>query len=94
MNIWDKTINVTTEIAQKLIENQFSYKVNNIKFLGSGYDNSAFLVNQEIVFRFPHLVRNRIVQSLFPSNFITTILFVGESFLGNSCFKQCKKYNC
>jgi len=39
---------------QKLIEQDFpDFKVQEIKYLGSGWDNAAMLVNQQFVFRFP-----------------------------------------
>lgn len=38
---------------KKYIERDFpNFKVNEIKYLGSGWDNAAFLVNNEYVFRF------------------------------------------
>jgi aminoglycoside phosphotransferase (APT) family kinase protein len=53
-NIWDKTIDVKEALVSELISSQFELKASVIKSLGEGYDNSAFLVNDKYVFRFPH----------------------------------------
>lgn len=53
-NIWDKTIEVTPDMVQALLSSQFNLKAATIELLGQGFDNTAFLVNQQFVFRFPH----------------------------------------
>lgn len=53
-NIWDKTIEVTPSLVQALLKSQFNLETMSIQLLGQGFDNTAFLVNQEFVFRFPH----------------------------------------
>ncbi|MFO1259116.1 MAG: hypothetical protein U1E78_11995 [Gammaproteobacteria bacterium] len=53
-NIWDKTIDINESLVRELIFSQFGLKVYSIEALGEGYDNSAFLINDKFVFRFPH----------------------------------------
>ncbi len=53
-NIWDKTIEVTPDMVQALLLSQFNLEATTIELLGQGFDNTAFLVNQQFVFRFPH----------------------------------------
>ncbi|MBX4199301.1 aminoglycoside phosphotransferase family protein [Candidatus Saccharibacteria bacterium] len=49
-----KVMPAPVEDYQKLIEQDFpDFKVQEIKYLGSGWDNAALLVNQQFVFRFP-----------------------------------------
>ena len=52
-NIWDKTINIDEILISELLKKQFNIEVMEIKHLGEGYDNIAYLINNEIVFRFP-----------------------------------------
>lgn len=52
-HIWDQTININQELAKKLIEEQFNLKVSTIELLGEGFDNVAYIINKEFVFRFP-----------------------------------------
>lgn len=54
VHLWKKTIEIDNALAEKLIEQQFSFNVNQISALDEGWDNTAFLVNNEIIFRFPH----------------------------------------
>ncbi|MFN7038085.1 MAG: phosphotransferase [Alphaproteobacteria bacterium] len=53
-NIWDKTIQINEELVKKLLFNQFDICINDIELFGEGFDNSAYLINKEFVFRFPH----------------------------------------
>ncbi|MBI2792295.1 MAG: phosphotransferase [Gammaproteobacteria bacterium] len=55
-NIWDKTTQITSALAQELIKSQFSIEIEKIQLFGEGFDNTAFLVNNEYVFRFPHRI--------------------------------------
>lgn len=53
-NPWNETISVSTDLARTLIEGQFpQICLKKITFLGEGWDNKAFLINDEIIFRFP-----------------------------------------
>lgn len=52
--LWEAERVVTPAAARELIESQFSdLKVAEISLLGNGWDNTAFLVNGNLVFRFP-----------------------------------------
>lgn len=53
-NLWDKTFNITEAMIRTLLKKQFGLTVDTLTTLGEGFDNSAFLVNSNIVFRFPH----------------------------------------
>ncbi|MCS5709850.1 phosphotransferase [Candidatus Berkiella aquae] len=53
-NIWDKTIDIHEGLVRHLLKEQFALTVENFSILGEGFDNSAFLINNEWVFRFPH----------------------------------------
>ena len=53
-HLWKKTIDIDASLAKKLIEKQFSLRVNQISALDEGWDNTAFLINNELIFRFPH----------------------------------------
>jgi len=49
-----KVMPAAVEEYQKLIEQDFpEFKIESIKYLGSGWDNAAMLVNEQYVFRFP-----------------------------------------
>ena len=51
---WVAEVNVTEELAGALIESQFpSLKPVRLEAYGEGWDNSAFLINDELIFRFP-----------------------------------------
>lgn len=52
-NIWDQTIQIDIKKAIKLIEAQTDLSIDDIRLIGEGFDNLAFLVNQQYVFRFP-----------------------------------------
>lgn len=51
---WNKTFAIDTQQARNFIESQFSIAVQTICHFGEGFDNTAFLVNESLVFRFPH----------------------------------------
>lgn len=53
-NRWDATIHIDALLAEKIIKNQFpELNLQSIRFLGEGWDNTVFLVNDKTVFRFP-----------------------------------------
>jgi aminoglycoside phosphotransferase (APT) family kinase protein len=55
---WQGEIDVTSEIARQLVRSQFpALDASDVRPLGSGWDNTAFLVDRSIVFRFPRKVR-------------------------------------
>lgn len=57
-----ESTSVSIEQYQKLIEQDFSQlKIESIKYLGSGWDNAAVLVNEQYVFRF--------LRGLFDANY-------------------------
>lgn len=51
---WNKTIHVDEELARQLIESQLGITTNSIRLLDEGWDNSVYLINEELIFRFPH----------------------------------------
>jgi aminoglycoside phosphotransferase (APT) family kinase protein len=51
--MWTQTIPIDPELAKRLVESQFDLTVSSISLLGEGWDNLAYLVNSEYVFRFP-----------------------------------------
>jgi aminoglycoside phosphotransferase (APT) family kinase protein len=54
MNQWDADVVLTSDMAILLIEKQFSrLSPVRLTLFGEGWDNSAFLVNNKYVFRFP-----------------------------------------
>lgn len=53
-NMWDKTFEITQVMIRGLLKKQFGLTVDTLTPLGEGFDNSAFLINGNIVFRFPH----------------------------------------
>lgn len=53
-NPWDAEIPIDLELAKNLIQSQFKeFKDQKIEPFAQGWDNEAFLVGAEIVFRFP-----------------------------------------
>jgi aminoglycoside phosphotransferase (APT) family kinase protein len=51
---WSATIDISENDVAKLIQMQFpSLTVENVSYLGEGWDNKVFLVNGNYVFRFP-----------------------------------------
>lgn len=54
MNPWNPEQLVKPNLARQLIETQFpNLTPVSLKFFGEGWDNTAYLVNQHLVFRFP-----------------------------------------
>lgn len=53
-NLWNKTIDINKLLAKQLIESQKLLQVDHIEKLDEGWDNTAFLVNDQFIFRFPH----------------------------------------
>ncbi len=53
--LWHSDIKITESAVQRSIENQFPMlaPLQNIKLIGEGWDNKVFLINNEIIFRFP-----------------------------------------
>lgn len=52
--MWEGTISITAETAAHLIQTQFpSINVEDLRYLGEGWDNTVFLLNGQYVFRFP-----------------------------------------
>ncbi|MGE0266464.1 MAG: phosphotransferase [Candidatus Obscuribacterales bacterium] len=51
---WDAELVVDEDLARKLVADQFDcLAIETIEHLGSGWDNTAYLINGELVFRFP-----------------------------------------
>ncbi len=53
-HIWNKTVEIHEAMVSKLLKDQFNLAITSLSVLGEGFDNSAFLVNNQWVFRFPH----------------------------------------
>jgi len=53
---WHPDIDITTTLAKNCIGKQFSAlnPITDIKVIGEGWDNKVFLVNNSVIFRFPH----------------------------------------
>lgn len=53
-NRWDPENIIEPSIALEMIKNQFpKLDAQKIEYLGAGYDNTTYLINDEYVFRFP-----------------------------------------
>jgi aminoglycoside phosphotransferase (APT) family kinase protein len=52
-NIWDQTIFIDEILVKKLLVSQLNIQVESLELIGEGFDNLAYLVNNEFVFRFP-----------------------------------------
>jgi aminoglycoside phosphotransferase (APT) family kinase protein len=51
---WQQTIPIGDALARKLIAAQFpEINIDSFKYLGEGWDNKVYLINNELVFRFP-----------------------------------------
>ncbi len=51
---WDPEQTIEPQTAQKLIHEQFpSLRAERIRLLGAGWDNTAYIIDEEIIFRFP-----------------------------------------
>jgi aminoglycoside phosphotransferase (APT) family kinase protein len=54
VNPWNEDVKLDVGMAVTLIEEQFqNLKVTNIVFLGSGFDNNVYQINNKYLFRFP-----------------------------------------
>ncbi len=54
MPVWDADVELSESIASRLIAGQFpELPIIEAKLIGEGWDNAAYLVNEEWVFRFP-----------------------------------------
>ncbi len=58
-HLWDKTTQVTPDLVIALLTSQRLIDIKEIQLLGEGFDNTAFLINNEYVFRFPHRIEAR-----------------------------------
>ena len=55
MAVWTPDVELSEQIVQSLIESNFpNLAPVRLKFLGAGFDNQAYLVNDDVVFRIPH----------------------------------------
>lgn len=54
INVWDKTTQISGDVVAELLKSQFSIDIKEKQLLGEGFDNTAYLINNEWVFRFPH----------------------------------------
>ncbi len=50
---WNQTILIDENTIKNLIESQHKISVESIKLLDQGWDNLAYLINDEFIFRFP-----------------------------------------
>lgn len=52
---WLAEYPISLETAQRLIQKQFpELKINDIRLLGEGFDNTVIQINEDYAFRFPH----------------------------------------
>lgn len=52
-HLWKQTIGINENIARELIETQHQISVREITLLDEGWDNLVYLVNGNLIFRFP-----------------------------------------
>lgn len=71
---WKQTIHIDETLAKKLIETQHAIEVHEIKILDQGWDNVAFLINHDLIFRFPR--RDIALQCM--ENECTILPFIAE----------------
>src|SRR5690242_1243996 len=65
MNAWDADIHLSHEAAHELVRAQFEGLASErFTLLSSGWDNDAYLADDEIVFRFP---RRKVAANLIES---------------------------
>jgi len=50
---WEQTIKIDVELAHELIRDQFNLSIRTITLLDEGWDNAVYLVNDDLIFRFP-----------------------------------------
>ena len=53
MNPWDAEVDVTTDLATRLVRGQFPDLAGELRRLGTGWDNDVFSVGGSVAFRFP-----------------------------------------
>lgn len=54
MPVWDADVEISETVATGLLNSQFpELQLSRIELIGEGWDNAAYLVNEEWVFRFP-----------------------------------------
>ncbi len=53
-HLWNKTIHLGETTIRYLIQSQLAITVNSIRLLDEGWDNSVYLINEALIFRFPH----------------------------------------
>jgi hypothetical protein len=51
--LWKQTINITENKVCELIEAQHHIRVHSINLLDEGWDNLVYLINSNLIFRFP-----------------------------------------
>jgi hypothetical protein len=51
--LWKQTININEHLASELINMQHHLDVSKIILLDEGWDNLVYLVNKNLIFRFP-----------------------------------------
>lgn len=49
--IWDKDINYSLKQISEIASENLSLEINDIQEIGEGFDNTVFLINQEVIFR-------------------------------------------
>lgn len=76
-HIWDKTTAVPLSLAKDLIAQQFNLEIVTIELFGEGFDNTAYLVNKQFVFRFPHRDCARVAME----NEITLLPYIAQHLL-------------
>ncbi len=52
-NMWDAQFIVDIEMARRVCINECDIGIKSITAFGEGWDNTAYLINEELVFRFP-----------------------------------------
>jgi aminoglycoside phosphotransferase (APT) family kinase protein len=50
---WKQTINIDEDLVRTLLQSQFSMNASHIQSLDAGWDNSVYLIDDEVIFRFP-----------------------------------------
>lgn len=73
-NIWDKEIEINERIVSTLITSQFNVNIQSVKLIGQGFDNYAYLINGDLIFRFP---RRKIADELL-NNEAAILPYIGK----------------
>lgn len=74
VNIWDKEIEINEKIVSALITEQFNIIIRSIRLIGQGFDNYAYLINGDLIFRFPR----RKISDLLLSSEATILPYIGK----------------